>query len=86
MNTYKHLMDAEVLLDELRERRGLPESLIADVLDRIEGSGSRIEPHDDLFLRTVSRYVAQLGGHVEVVAVFADETVTLLRDPDPISQ
>jgi hypothetical protein len=81
MNTYKHLLDAEALLDELRERRGLPESLIADVLDGIEGGGPRIEPRDDLFLQTVSRYVAQLGGHVEVVALFADETVTLLRVP-----
>jgi hypothetical protein len=82
MNTYKRLMEAEVLLDEIRGRRGLPESLIADVLDRIEGGGNRIEPQDDLFLRTVSRYVARLGGRVEVVAVFADETVTLLRETD----
>lgn len=81
MNTYGRLMDAEARLDDRRRQRGLPETAIADVLDAIEGGGARIEPEDDLYLRTVSRYVARLGGQVEVRAVFADETVTLLREP-----
>lgn len=83
VNTYRRLMDAEARLDDMRERRGLPETAIADMLDAIEGDGPRIEPKDDLYLRTVSRYVAQLGGHIEVLAVFPDETVALLREPDP---
>ena len=30
-----------------------------------------------------TRYVAALGGHLEVRAVFPEETVTLLREPAP---
>lgn len=82
IDTYKRLMDAEVLLDDMREDRGLPETLMADVLDSIEGGGPRIEPQEDLYLRTLSRYVAELGGRLEVAAVFPDQTVTLLREPD----
>lgn len=78
MSTYGRLMNAEARLDRRRERCGLPETAIADMLDTIEGGGPRIEPEDDLYLRTVSRYVAELGGHIEVLAVFPDETVTLL--------
>ena len=83
VSTYWRLMHAESRLDVVRERRGLPETAIADALDAIEGGGDRIEPEDDLYLRTISQYVAQLGGHVQVLAVFPDETVTLLREPDP---
>ncbi len=82
MDTYQRLMDAEVRLDEVRRRRGLSETAIADALDAIEGDGSVIEPQDDLYLATIARYVAELGGHIEVLAVFEDESVTLLHEPD----
>ncbi len=81
MDTYRRLMDAEARLDEVRRHRGLPETAIADALDAVEGGGPRIEPEDDLYLATVTRYVAELGGHVEVRAVFGDRGVTLLREP-----
>lgn len=83
MDTYQRLMDAEVRLDDVRQRRGLPEAAIADALDAIEGEGPLIEPVDDLYLETIARYVGELGGHVEVLAVFPDQTVTLLREPGP---
>jgi hypothetical protein len=38
-------------------------------------------PADDVYLDALARYVAALGGHVEVRAVFPDETITLLREP-----
>jgi hypothetical protein len=83
MDTYQRLMDAEVRLDHVRRRRCLPETAVAEALDAIEGEGPTIEPQDDLYLETISRYVAQLGGHIEVLAVFPSESVTLLREPDP---
>lgn len=78
MDTYQRLMDAEGRLDDVRRRRGLPETAMADALDTIEGGGDQIEPEDDLYLRTITRYVTELGGHIEVVAMFPEETVTLL--------
>lgn len=82
MDTYQRVIDAEELLDGVRRRRGLPETAIADALDSVEGDSPAIEPVDDLYLETMVRYVAGLGGHIEVRAVFADETVTLLREPE----
>jgi hypothetical protein len=83
MDTYQRLTDAEGRLDDIRRRRGLRETAMADALDAIEGGGDQIEPEDDLYLRTITRYVTELGGHVEVVAVFPEGTVTLLREPGP---
>jgi hypothetical protein len=34
-----------------------------------------------VYLDALMRYVAALGGHLEVRAVFPDETITLLREP-----
>lgn len=85
MDTYQRLMDAESRLDHRRRDRGLRETAMADALDAIEGGGDRIEPEDDLYLRTITRYVRDLGGHIELVAVFPEETVTLLTEPGPAS-
>jgi hypothetical protein len=83
MDTYQRLMDAESRLDHRRRDRGLRETAMADALDAIEGGGDRVVPEDDLYLRTISRYVSELGGHIEVVAVFPEETVTLLTERGP---
>jgi hypothetical protein len=83
MDTYQRLMNAESRLDHVRKRRAVRETAMADTLDAIEGGGDRIEPEDDLYLRTITRYVSELGGHIEVVAVFPEESVTLLTEPSP---
>ncbi len=78
---YKRLMDAEVCLAELRARRGLSQASIAEALDVSQPNVSRIESEHDPYLSTLARYVAALGGHLELRAVFDDETVTVLRLP-----
>jgi hypothetical protein len=78
IDTYRRLMDAETRLDAVRERRGLDPSAIGDALDAIEGDQPAIDIEDDLYLRVVSQYVAELGGRLEVRAVFSDENVLLL--------
>jgi hypothetical protein len=78
VTTYRRLMTAEERLDPVRLRRGVSETAIADAIDHAISSP---EPEDDVYLSAVARYVAALGGHVEVVAVFPEETVTLLREP-----
>jgi transcriptional regulator with XRE-family HTH domain len=81
VDAYKRLMDAETRLADLRARRGMSQSAIADALDVSQPNVSRIEREDDLYLSTLARYVVALGGYLEVRAVFDDETVTLLRLP-----
>jgi transcriptional regulator with XRE-family HTH domain len=80
---YKRLMQAEVRLSELRTRRGVSQATLAEALAVSQPNVSRIEQEDDVYLSTLARYVAALGGHLEVQAVFPDETVTVLREPDP---
>jgi transcriptional regulator with XRE-family HTH domain len=84
--TYERLMEAELRLAELRRRRGLSQAKIAHALAVSQPNISRIEQEDDIYLSTLVRYVAALGGHVEVLAVFPDETVTVLREPDQTKQ
>ncbi|MGH2877186.1 MAG: helix-turn-helix domain-containing protein [Solirubrobacteraceae bacterium] len=79
---YKRLMQAELRLSELRNRRGLSQAAIADALSVSQPNISRIEQEDDVYLSTLARYVAALGGHLEVQAVFPDETITVLREQD----
>ena len=78
---YRRLMDAELRLAEARRRRGVSQAAIAEALEVSQPNVSRIEQEDDVYLSTLARYVAALGGHLEVLAVFDDETVTLLREP-----
>lgn len=78
---YRRLMDAELRLAEARRGRGVSQAAIAQALEVSQPNVSRIEREDDVYLSTLARYVGALGGHLEVLAVFDDETVTLLREP-----
>jgi DNA-binding XRE family transcriptional regulator len=78
---YRRLMDAEVRLADLRQRRGISQTTMARALTVSQPNVSRIEQEEDIYLSTLARYVAALGGHIEVLAVFPEETVTLLREP-----
>lgn len=79
---YKRLMDAEIKLGELRRRRGISQATLAEALAVSQPNVSRIEQEDDVYLSTLTRYVAALGGHLEIQAVFPEETITMLREPD----
>ena len=78
--TLERLMDAEVALDRRRDRQQVAESLIGDILDELEPETD--EPVEDLYLQVIARYVAALGGHIEVTAQFDEEHVVLLRLPE----
>ena len=82
VESYRRLMDAELRLAEARRRRGVSQAVIAEALEVSQPNVSRIEQQHDVYLSTLARYVAALGGHLEVVVVFPDETITLLREPD----
>lgn len=75
--TYARLMEAEQRLAHVSRRRGVSEAAIADTLELKDAD----EHQDDVYLSTLARYVAALGGHLEVRAVFPDETITLLHEP-----
>jgi hypothetical protein len=46
-----------------------------------EALGDLVEEEKNLWIPAVGDKVAALGGHLELIAVFPDETVTLLKEP-----
>jgi hypothetical protein len=75
---YRQLSEAEYRLDDLRTRRGLSREQLDERADaRPDRSFAQLA--DELVALT--RVVEALGGHVDVRAVFDDETITLLREP-----
>ncbi len=71
---------ATLRLGELRRRRAVSQAVIAEALDVSQPNVSRIEQQDDIRLSTLNRYIAALGGRLELQAVFDDETVRLLGE------
>jgi hypothetical protein len=84
--TYVRLMDAQERIARARFRRGVSDATIDEALALSELDSSAGEPEDDLYLGSLGRYVAALGGRLEVRVVFPDETITVRREPkDPTS-
>jgi hypothetical protein len=83
---YERLMDAEEQIAQARSERGVSPATIDEALAASEPADSEMgpdeEPEEDLYLAMLARFVAALGGHLEVNAVFPEETITLRREPD----
>jgi len=64
-------------LRELREAAGKTQEELAEALNKAQSEISRIESRTDFRLSTLRRYVAALGGELEVVASFGNRRVRL---------
>lgn len=64
--------DALLTLADLRESRGFTQAELAATLGVSQPNVSKLEGKDDIRLSTLGGYVAALGGHLEVRAVFPD--------------
>jgi DNA-binding XRE family transcriptional regulator len=67
-------------LTAMRKARGATQRQIAEAWDVSQANVSQIERTQDIFLSTLSKYIAALGGQMEIRAVFPDEVITLLGD------
>lgn len=82
--TYRRLMSAQERIAQARHRRGESWAKIEAALAAGELSDSEVDEVDDIYLCAMSRYVAALGGQLEVRAVFPDEAISLRYEPsDP---
>jgi len=71
------LVDAIQALTALREARGVTQAEIAASWESTQSNMSRFEHAQDTYLSTLSRYVAALGGRLELRVVFPDQVVDL---------
>ena len=78
VDDYKRVINDALALAALRAERGVSQRQVAGALGVSQANVSRIEHEEDLYLSTLRRYVAALGGELEVSAVFPDERVTLI--------
>lgn len=70
----------EIALAALRRRRGLSQAEVAARLNISQPAVSGVEHGADLRVSTLRDYVAALGGRLELLAVFDDES-----EPVPIN-
>jgi DNA-binding XRE family transcriptional regulator len=68
---------AELRLAELRKHRGTSQAKVAERLEVSQSNVSQFERGDDVKLSTLDSYVKALGGHLEISAVFEDETIQI---------
>jgi DNA-binding XRE family transcriptional regulator len=74
---------AGMRLGELRRHRGQTQAGLAAVLNTSRTTISRRERSENFYLETLADFVSELGGRLEVNAVFEDEIVPLKAFGDP---
>jgi hypothetical protein len=79
---YQQLLEAGEAISQARHRSGVSWTTIEHALAASELSESEVPVEPDLYLTSLMRFVAALGGHVEVRAVFPEETITVRREPE----
>jgi hypothetical protein len=77
VNEMRAAVEDALALAEIRELRELTQEDIAKALQVSQANVSRVERQGDLYLSTLQRYVAALGGRLEVTAIFEDERVPI---------
>jgi DNA-binding XRE family transcriptional regulator len=73
----RELLEAELRLAALRKHRKASQVAVAKKLQVSQSSISQFERGADPRLSTVASYVNALGGRLEILAVFDDETVPI---------
>jgi hypothetical protein len=73
----KRLMVDVQALTELRQARGVTQEVLASAWETSQANVSRVEHERDVYLSTLRTYIAALGGRLELLAVFPDQTIKL---------
>jgi len=69
----RYAMEDALALADLRRSRHVTQVQLAGELGISQGNVSRLEGRSDVYLSTLRSYVQELGGHLEIAAVFDDE-------------
>jgi DNA-binding XRE family transcriptional regulator len=74
---HREVLEAELALAALRKKRKKSQAAVAKKLAVSQSNISQLERGGDPKLSTVASYIDALGGKLEVLAVFDDETITI---------
>jgi hypothetical protein len=80
VGVYEQLMAAQEQIAQARYARGVAHESILEAMDAAETRPSEGDRREDLYLSSLSAYVAALGGQLQIRAVFPDETIVVKRD------
>lgn len=69
--------DCALALGELRRQRRLSQLVLAGRLQVSQPHIAQFEAQDDMLLSTLRRYIAGLGGELEIVARFSGRSVEI---------
>lgn len=68
----------DMQLRELRRNRQVTQVELARALDIEQGSVSKIENREDMYVSTLREYIKALGGELKLVASFADVDIQII--------
>jgi DNA-binding XRE family transcriptional regulator len=74
---HREVLEAELRLAALRRKRKKSQATVAKKLNVSQSNISQLERGGDPKLSTVAGYIDALGGKLEIIAVFDDETITI---------
>jgi transcriptional regulator with XRE-family HTH domain len=75
-------MHAEMPLQELRQAMQLTQQELADRLNMNQAAVSKLEHQSDMYVSTLRRFVAALGGELHIVAHFPQGDVVINQFED----
>ncbi len=75
-------MHAEMALQELRQALHLTQQELADVLQMNQAAISKLEHQSDMYVSTLRRFVAAMGGELRIVAHFPQGDVVVNQFED----
>lgn len=81
-------MASEMALQELRQALALTQQEIADHLKMNQAAISKLEHQSDMYVSTLRRFIAAMGGDLRIVAHFPQGDIVInqfedIRKPEP---
>lgn len=68
---------AEMPLQELRQARGLSQSLLAQNLGVGQPAIAKLEKRTDMYISTLRSHIRAMGGELDIIATFPDGVVRI---------
>jgi len=75
-------MHSEMALQELRQAMHLTQQELADLLRMNQAAISKLEHQSDMYVSTLRRFVAAMGGELRIVAHFPQGEVVISQFED----